>query len=438
MEMIARMITRVIALVCVAGTLAAQTRNDSITTSYEIAGLRVIHRRAAANEIVAANLYLLGGTRQLTAATAGIEPLLLAASERGTASFTREQLRRQLARTGSTVVISAERDWSMVGLRTTIAGFRETWAGFAERVVAPRLDSADVATERALAVAGLMQRRDSPDAWAGRLADSVAFAGHAYGLDPEGNERSMSSLTSSILRAYHRDHIVKSRMLLVIVGNVTRELVDTLVRRSFVRLPVGTYKWSLPDTLPRRATAAYRENRMLPTNYLVGYAPGPRASDPDYEATRVACAILSGRLFEEVRSRQALTYAVSAPFLERAVSGVGLYVSTNDPAAALTAMREQIRALQELMIDGESLAPLIQLFITEYFMNNETNAAQADFLVRADLYQGDWRKANGFSNALRAVTPLDIQRVTRRYFRDINFAYVGDAAKLPERAIRGF
>ena len=75
------------------------------------------------------------------------------------------------------------------------------------------------------------------------------------------------------------------------------------------------------DTLPRRATVAYRENRQLPTNYLVGYAPGPRANDPDYEATRVACAILSGQLFAEIRSRQSLTYAVAAPFLERAVSG---------------------------------------------------------------------------------------------------------------------
>jgi zinc protease len=227
-------------------------------------------------------------------------------------------------------------------------------------------------------------------------------------------------------------------MLLVIVGNVTREAVDTLVRGTLGRLPAGTYKWTLPDTLPRRPTTAYRENRALPTNYLVGYAPGPRANDPDYEATRVACAILSGRLFAEIRSNQALTYAVSAPFLERAVSGVGLYVSTNDPVAALNAMREEIRALQELVIDGESLAPLIQQFITEYFLNNETNAAQADFLARGELFLGDWRTGSSFSNALRAVTPLDIQRVMRKYFRNISFAYVGDAARLPERAIRGF
>ena len=422
----------------VAVPAAAQSRVDSTTSSYEIAGLRVIHRRAASNEIVAANLYLLGGSRQITFANAGIEPMLLAASERGTAQFTREDLRRQLARTGSAIVVDADRDWSMIGLRTTLAGFRETWRGFADRVVSPKLDSASVAIERDQAVAGLAQRRDSPDAWVEHLADSVAFAGHPYGIDPVGSERSVAALTAGALRAYHRDQFVKSRMLLVVVGNVARGTLDSLVTATLARLPPGDYRWTLPDTIPRRAASVYRETRSLPTNYLVGYAPGPRADDPDYDAVRVACAILSGRLFAEVRSRQTLTYAVSAPFAERAAGALGLSVSTNDPVAALTAMRQEIRALQDLTISGQSMIPLVQQFITEYFLSNETNAAQAEFLARAQLYDGDWRKGGAFSNTLRAVTPRDVQRVMRRYFRDFNFAYVGDPARLPDSAIRGF
>ena len=78
---------------------AANTRTvDSTTNDWEVGGLRVIHRRGAANEIVVANLYLLGGSRQVTAATAGIEPLVIAASERGTATYSRDQLRAMLAK----------------------------------------------------------------------------------------------------------------------------------------------------------------------------------------------------------------------------------------------------------------------------------------------------------------------------------------------------
>ncbi|MBX6331775.1 MAG: hypothetical protein IRY91_08005 [Gemmatimonadaceae bacterium] len=60
---------------------------DSLTVSYEVGGLRVVQRPAPSNDVVAANLYLLGGARQLTPQTAGIEVLLLDASERGTARY---------------------------------------------------------------------------------------------------------------------------------------------------------------------------------------------------------------------------------------------------------------------------------------------------------------------------------------------------------------
>ena len=416
----------------------AQTRPDSTTTSYVVNGIQVIHRRAAANEIVSANLYLLGGSRQITFANAGIEPFILSVSERGTEHYSREELRRMLAITGSKIVAEIERDWSMIGLRTTRAGFRQTWRGFADRVIAPRFDSADVRTEREQMLAALAQRRDSPDAWVAHLADSVAFTGHAYGVDPIGTERSVASFNITQLRQYHREQFVKSRMLLVVVGDIGRPVVDSLVATTFATLPAGAYGWTLPDTIPRRPAGVYREARPVPTNYLMGYAPGPRADDPDYDALRVGCAILSGRLFTEVRSRLTLTYAVNAPFAERAVSAVGLYVSTTDPVAALAAMRNEVYALQELRIDGRSLIPLVQQFITEYFLGNETNAAQADFLARSQLYLGDWRKGREFSNALRAVTPSDVQRVMRRYFHDLNFAFIGDPARLPDSAIRGF
>jgi zinc protease len=325
----------------------------------------------------------------------------------------------------------------MVSMRSTRAGFADTWRAFADRIVAPKLETAEVMQVRDQLVAAVRQRRDSPEAWAEHLADSIAFAGHAYGVDPIGNEQSLSALSAEQLRAYHRSQFVKSRMLLVVVGDVQRPTIDSLVSTTLATLPAGEYAWTLPDTLPRRPTGVVRDARPIATNYLVGYAPGPRAGHPDYDALRVATAILSGELFGEVRSRQALTYAVSAPFKERAVGAVGLYVSTTDPEAALVAMRSVILDLQRIVIDPRALAPLILQFITEYFMNNETNAAQADFLARAQLYEGDWRQAADFGRGLRAVTPSDIQRVLRTYYQNLQFAYVGDPAKLSDAVVQG-
>ncbi|MGZ8456448.1 MAG: M16 family metallopeptidase, partial [Gemmatirosa sp.] len=168
---------------------------DTNTTSFEIGGLPIILRRVTSNEVVAANLYLLGGTRQVPAEHAGLEPFLLEASERGTAAYPREQLREKMARLGSLIGVDPDHDWTTFALRSTTTTFDSTWAIFADRLMRPALDSGEVELLRGQLLSGVRQRRDSPDAQLEYLADSLAFAGHSYGIAPSGTEASLRRIT---------------------------------------------------------------------------------------------------------------------------------------------------------------------------------------------------------------------------------------------------
>ena len=173
------------------------------------------------------------------------------------------------------------------------------------------------------------------------------------------------------------------------------------------------------------------EPQRLPTNYIIGYYAGPAASSGDYNALRIATAVLSGRFFTEIRSKRNLSYAVDAPFVERAVSTGGVYVTTVAPEQTLHLMRDEIDELQNELVDPAGLRRLVQQFITDYFLKNETNADQATFLARAALYEGDYRAANRFVDDLRRVRPEDVRRVAREYMRNFRFVYIGDPDKLP-------
>ncbi len=410
---------------------------DTLTVRFEVSGIPVILRRVTANTVVAANLYLLGGVRQLTPANEGIESLLLEASERGTRKYPRDVLRTKMARLGSAIGVSPGLDWTTVALRSTVSGFDSTWAILADRIVAPRLEPEDVELVREQFVSGLRQRKDSPDALLDFLADSITYVGHPYSLEPLGSEASLSALTIADLRAYHTSQMVTSRMMLVVVGNVSRARVERLVRESIGRLPKGSYAWKMPEP-PAALPAAYVvAKRTLPTNYLQGYFQGPPANSKDYAALRLACAVLSGRLFSEVRGKRNLTYDVGAPFVERAFASGGLYVTTTQPDEVLAIMRQQITELQEGYITPEGLERLVQQFIVTYFLDNETNADQANLLARAALYQGDFSKASNFVDELRAVTPQDINTAARTYMTKVRWAYVGDPSKVtPARLTR--
>ena len=412
--------------------------HDSLTTTYEVGGIRIIHRLTPANDVVAANVYLLGGVRQINDDNAGIEPLLLEVSDRGTREYAGDKVRTMLSRLGSTIVVDPETDWTMFGLRATRDGFDSTWSVLASRLMHPTLDSGQVKLVREQLLAAVRQRGDNPDALVSFIADSFAFSGHPYARSPLGTEHSLARLTVPALRRYHDAQIVKSRMLVVVVGNISRLQVEKAITRTLAKLPAGSYRWTLPDTMPVRTAGFAIESRSLPTNYIQGYYLGPPAGSKDYQALRVAAAVLSGQLFAEIRSRRNLTYAVDAQFVERAIASGGLYVTTVSPDTTLALMRQQITALQQGTIDREALERLVQQFITEYFLNNETNAEQSNFLARAQLYRGDFRVADLFVDELREVSPEDVQRVARQYMRDVRFAYVGDSLRLSARALKGF
>lgn len=410
----------------------------TMTSSFDVDGIRVILRQSDANNVVAANLYFLGGSRQVTAANAGIEPLLLEASDRGTRKYPRATLRRKMSLLGSVITTAPSDDWTMFGIHTSREVFDSTWAIFADRVMQPTLDPADVSLIKSQFISGIRQRRDDPDALAEHLADSIAFTGHPYGVPIVGTEASVSSIDVKALRDYHATQFVKSRMLLVVVGDVDRAHIERLLRGTLTKLPQGSYTWSLPARIPERAGAVVIEARELPTNYILGYFSGPLANTEDYHALRIATSVLTGRMFSEIRTRQNLTYDVHSPFLDKAASAGGLYVSTAAPDTTLRLMQNAIRELQEGLLDPDGLDKLEQQFLTEYFLDNETNDAQASFLARAHLYRGDYRTAERFVDELKSVTPEAVRAVARRYMKGIRFAYVGDPRRLRRELITRF
>lgn len=410
---------------------------DTITTSYVASGIRVIHRAGSAH-LVVMNLYLLGGVRSTTPETAGVEPFYLAASEQGTERYSKDALRRAMARTGSAITVDASQDWTLFGVRTTTASLDSAWSVFTDRLLRPRLEPAEIGFVRNQALSAIRQLDEHADVLVERAADSIAFHGHPYAIPPAGSEVSLSAITRESLLRWKHDWLVKSRLLLVVVGDVPRARIEHMVAASLGALPVGTYEWTMPDTLPTRPSSLTVVPRVLPTNYINGTYQGPRANERDAAALRVATAVLSGQLFSEIRSRYNLTYTASAPFEDRALISGGLFVTTTQPDSALKIMREQIGMLQEVSIPTRALSPLIQQFLTEYFLNNETSTAQADFLARAQLYNGDWRAAGRFMAELRSVTGDDVRRVARRYLRNVQWVYVGDTTRISRRLAESF
>jgi zinc protease len=412
---------------------------DSLTTSYEVNGLRVIQRPTYGNEIVAVRLYLLGGSRQLTPATAGIEVLALEAAAWGTRRYPGGRSDIAVRRTGSRMWIAADVDWTLFGFTGLDDQFDSTWTAFADRVVAPKLDSAAVASASTRLRIAIRRRQETPDAWIHEIADSVMYVGHPYGIDPEGTVASMETLTAADVRRYVAEQFVTSRMVLVIVGTIPRERVERAVAASLGTLPRGSYTWTPPPPLPEHPKSTITVvDHPLNTNYLLGYFAGPPVTSSDYAAFHAATELLGGRLNLAVRERRSLSYATEAPFYDRAIALGGVYASSIAPSLVVPVMKEQIRLCQYEQSDLGELRDFLDQFITDYYASHETNGEQAAQLARAQIYHGDYRLADAEFDAFRGVSVGDIRAAAQKYMRHLQFVYLGNAKQFDASLTKGF
>jgi zinc protease len=408
---------------------------DGQVESFEAAGVQVLLKRVQTNQVVAAQLFIKGGTANLTPETAGIENLLLQASQRGTRMYAKDAFNARLAATGTTLAGTAGYDYSVLALQTVRDSWDEAWGLFAEALLHPTLAPAEVELVRGQLVNAVRQRRDNPDAYVFDLSDSLFYQGHPYALNPVGTEQGLAGIGVEQLREWHDRRLTKDNLLLVVVGNVSQQDVAAKVAMTLGPLPAtGDTGRSVANPEPGAPAVSVTE-RALPTTYVRGYFPAPTLSDEeDYPALTVALNILSTRFFEEVRTKRNLSYAVFAGLSSRLANYGLLYVTAVEPDSAVAVMLDEVRKLKETPVASDALEQAVNVFVTRYYMGLETNADQATQLGRYELLGGGWEEADDFVDEVRKVTPEDVQRVMRRYVSGIRFAVLGDPSKV-DRAL---
>jgi zinc protease len=444
--MTTRLATRLaVALSLVVGATPVEAQQAE-PVSYDVNGLHVIQAPAYNAQIVSVNLYFLGGTQQLTPSTAGIERLALNAAAGGTRRYPDSASTIAFSRTASRLRVLANLDWTVFGFTGLVDQFDSAWAVFADRVVAPTLDSAAVATAKARLRLDVHRRRVDPAGMMQAIADSVIFAGHPYGIDPNGTDASMDRITTADVRRYVGDQFVTSRMLLVIIGAVPREHVEQVVAATLGTLPRGTYKWTPPPPLPThdRATLTAVE-RPLTTDYLFGYFNGPPATHSDYAAFHVATDLLSGRLRSATgRENQrpspdvSLSYVVFAPFYGAGIARGAVFGMIDSPNRVLPIIHQQIQVEQNTGIPLLAFTEYVKHYTSSYYLSHQTSTAQADQLARAQILFGDYRRRDAELQDLQHVSVGEIQAASRYFMRHLQFVYLGARQDLDASELDAF
>ena len=407
-------------------------------SKFQVSGIPVILKPVTANDVIAVRLYIRGGSSNLTPANAGIESFMLEAATHGTANYTKDAFNERLTETGTSISSDAGFDYSLMALQAVRQHWNDAWDLFTEAALKPAFPANEVELVRAQLVDNLKRIPDDPDTYLSYLADSSLYAGHTYAVLPGGTPASITALSRDALASWHKQRLTRENLLLVVVGNVSRADLTRKIESTFGKLPATGGSALHPSRLAAVTPDVMVVKRELPTNYITGYFAAPPPSDPDYAALRVATDILSERLFEEVRTKRNLTYSVGAGLSNRAANRGSLYVTAVEPDTTLKVIFSEVRRLQREPLPQSTLSENVNTFLTEFWMDQQTNMGQARQLGFFELLGGGYQNLDRFVDAVRRVTPADVERVATRYMQHARFAVIGDPAKINRQLFTSF
>ena len=417
-------------LFCVITVLFIQSGFAQQTESFTVNGLKVIFKENTSTDIVAAQMYFKGGVALLEPSDAGLESLTLQTATDASKNYPRDILSSKLASMNSQLSASSGLDFSSINLLCVKQYFDDSWKIFSDVIVSPSFTDEDFQLEREQQINAVKQSQDDPDSYLNHLADDAFYNNHPYRVEVYGNEATLNSFSQEQLKEYYKTRLQSSGMLLVVVGNISKEEIEKRVKESFGNIPVGNFVQPQLPEVEHSETTLKVVDRNLPTVYMEGVFPAPAFASKDYYPMRVATSILYDKLYEQVRTKRSLSYA-PASWTNASFSNSGvIYVTTVYPDSTINIMLNEVNKMKEDTISARELANKVNGFITGYYMRNETFSQQAGLLARYELSGAGYKDADRYLNFVKKVTPDDIQRVCKEYIKNLQYVLIGNPASL--------
>src|SRR5581483_3685392 len=318
-------------------------------------------------------------------------------------------------------------DYSCVGIQAPRGVFVEAARVLAECLKEPDLAAATLDQRRAEAIQCLKREKESPDALLRKMANQVFYAGNACENRPEGTPENLEKFDADGCRDALAQAMVANRVVLVFVTPYETDEVRKLAQASFGFIKEGGATKPYPGPAHPTERQAF-EKRQTPTTYIRGQFAMPGPSEPGFAAARVLMTVLSQHLWEEIRTKRALSYAPNAGLAQTRVNFGIVYATAKDATKTLEVMNAEIAKLKEELIPASDIKNIVNGDITGKAMRSEGAMGHANALGRAELLSGGWRRFYDESEDLAKVTPEQVREAARKFLVRPHWAFVGPEA----------
>ena len=293
----------------------------------------------------------------------------------------------------------------------------------ADLVQDPLFAEEDIRRERQVVQEEIKMVEDTPDDLVHEIFTQEYWRNHSLGLPILGTRKSVKRFTQPELFDYFGTHYVPNQLLLTAAGHLEHARVVDLASRYFSARKPSRTKPNLTRPVAHARITHRNKSNLEQVHVCLGTPAYPAADDRRY-----ACYILntilgggmSSRLFQNIREKQGLVYAIFSSLNSYSDTGnLSIYAGTAPQNArkVVQLVTRELAGLKEQPVTAEELQRAKDHLKGSLMLSLESTGSRMSNLARQEMFFQRFSSLDEVLERINRTQAEEVLEVARQFFQ---------------------
>jgi len=386
-------------------------------------GLTIITEEMQHIRSVSIGIWIKSGSRDEDPQWNGISHFVEHMVFKGTKSRTAEDIARQVDSIGGNMDAFTAKECICFNVKVLDEHLPIAMDVLSDLVLNPIFDVKDIGRERGVILEEIKMDEDNPDYLVHEIFTQNFWKDHPLGKPILGTKDTVKRFEQPILFDYYGERFNPGNLVVCAAGHVDHRQFADLVVEKFQNLKPRSngYHTAPPKINPR---IIMRNKKALEQVQICVGTPAYPLAHPKRYGSYILNTVLGGgmssRLFQNVRERQGLVYAIYSDLNPYRDTGcLSIYAGTSRESApkVVGSIVAELRRLKNEPVPDDELRRAKDQLKGSLMLSLESSTARMSNLARQEMYFDHFFGLDELIERIESVTGEDVRATAEEFFR---------------------
>lgn len=391
-------------------------------------GLTVITEQMQHIRSISIGIWVKTGSRDEDSKWNGISHFIEHMVFKGTKHRSAEEIARQVDSIGGNMDAFTAKECICFNVKVLDEHLPIAMEVLSDLVLNPVFDSQDISRERGVILEEIKMDEDSPDYLVHEIFTQNFWKDHPLGRPILGTKDTVKGFEREPVVGFYDQRFGPGNLIISAAGNLRHENFVELVNKHFERMkPVSNgFHSAKPTIVPR---IVMRNKKSLEQVQICVGVPSHPIAHENRHASYILNTLLGGgmssRLFQNIRERQGLAYAIYSDLSPYRDTGcLSVYAGTSRESAdkVVQCIVSEFAKLKTEPVPAEELRRSKDQLKGSLMLSLESSTARMSNLARQEMYFDRFYSMDELLENIEKVTSEEVKKLANEFFQTDSIA----------------